>query len=184
MTTARQVCPVHTDEDIAGKRINDEGTYEFTCVRRDRHPVPGPYTWMQAPEPPDLQTISGLAAELGLDVELPHAIGQYAGRWVEYGVVEHTYATANPKDFAALVERYGHTAIAPARYTASAFLAATLGHLSRTGHVLYHPGPATGRWEYNGQISWWAVPPAPDWEDRTSWVDLALRADHVPGSAE
>lgn len=181
MATPRQVCPVHTDEDVAGVRINDEGTYEFTCPRRNGHRVEGPYTWMQAPEPPDLQAISGLAAELGLDVELPHVIGQHAGRWLEYGVVEHAYATANPRDFAALVERYGHTAIAASRYTASAFLAATLGHLSRTGHVLYHSGPATGRWKYNGQISWWAVAPEPDWASRVSWADLDLRPDYVPG---
>lgn len=82
------------------------------------------------------------------------------------------------------MERYGHTAIAAARYTASAFIAATLGHLSRTGHVLYHSGPATGRWSYNGQISWWALPPAPEWSDRTSWTDLELNTDYVSGSVE
>jgi hypothetical protein len=184
MVTSRQFCPVHTDEDIAGVRLIDDGAYEFTCPRRDGHPVPGPYTWMQAAPPPDLKEISGLAAELGLDVELPHAIGQYPGRWVEYGVVEHAYATANPKDFAMLVERYGHTAIAGARYSASAFLASTLGNLSRTGHVLYHNGPATGRWDYNVEISWWALPPAPDWEDRSSWTDLGLHPDYVPGNVE
>ena len=180
----RQVCPFHSDEDVAGVRVNDEGTSEFTCSITKGQPVPGSYTWMQAPEPPDAESISGLAAELGLDVELPSAIASYAGRWVEYGVVEHAYATANPGDFAALVDRYGHTAIAPARYTASAFIAATLGHLSRTGAVLYHSGPATGRWSYNGQISWWAIAPEPARDNRTSWADLGLSASYVPGSIE
>lgn len=181
---SRQVCPFHSDEDVPGVRVNDDGTYEFTCPRTTSHPVVGTYTWMQAPEPPDLEGVSGLAAELGLDTELPAAIAQYPGRWVEYGVVEHAYAHATPDDFARLVERYGHTAIVAARYTASAFLAATLGQLSRTGTVLYHPGPATGRWKYNGQISWWALAPEPDWALRTSWEDLGLRTDHVPGSVE
>ncbi len=93
-------------------------------------------------------------------------------------------AQGNPQDFAQLVERYGHTAIAAARYTASAFLAATLGQLSRTGHVLYCSGPATGRWRYNQRISWWALALAPAWESRASWEDLDLRADYVPGSVE
>ena len=42
-------------------------------------------------------------------------------------MVEHAYAVAQPKDFAFLVERYGHTAIEKKRYTASAFLAGALG---------------------------------------------------------
>lgn len=179
-----QICPFHTDEDVAGIRVNDEGTYEYTCPLTTGHPVPGRYTWMQAPEPPDTENMFGLASELGLEVELPSAIAQHPGRWVEYGVVEHAYATANPNDFVALVERYGHTALASARYTASAFIAATLGHLSRTGAVLYHSGTATGRWSYNGQISWWALEPEPNWDDRTSWADLGLTTHYVPGSAE
>jgi hypothetical protein len=128
--------------------------------------------------------LSGLAEELGLQVELPAVIAQYPGRWVEYGVVEATYAGANPKDFAALVERYGHTAIVATRYSASAFIAGTLGRLSRTGAVLFHPGPATGRWGYNGEISWWALAPGPGWDLRTSWEELGLSMDYVPGATE
>jgi hypothetical protein len=180
----RQVCPFHADEDVPGTLLNDEGAYTFACDRSTGHPTPGPHTWMQAPEPADMPELTELAQELRLDVELPAAIALYPGRWVEYGVVEAAYASANPHDFARLVERYSHTAIAPTQYSASAFIAATLGRLSRTGHVLFHAGPATGRWSYNGKISWWALPPEPAWEARTSWVDLDRAMDYVPGGTE
>ena len=105
-------------------------------------------------------------------------------RWFEYGVVEHAYATSCPDDFAELVERYGHTAVQPARYTVSSFLARTLSDLGRTGSLLYRGGPATGRWSYNAGISWWALPPAPDEEQMVSWADTANDMTYVPGSTE
>ena len=179
----RQVCAFHADEDVAGVRLNED-SYVFTCDRSTGHPLPGPYSWMQAPEPPDLPEISGLARELHLDVELPTAIAKHADQWAEYGVVEIAYATARPADFATLVDRYGHTAIEATRYSASSFIASTLGRLSRTGKVLFRWGPATGRWSYNSQISWWALPPGPDWTHRTSWVDLGRGMGYVPGSTE
>lgn len=180
----RQVCPFHSDEDVVGKPFDDQGTSVFTCDRKTGHVVPGPYTWMQAPEPPDEQGLSGLADELRLDIELPAVIAGYRGRWIEYGVLEAAYAAAKPLDFAMLVERYGHTAIKETRYSASAFLAATLGHLSRRGYVLFHGGPATGRWRYNSQISWWALPPEPDWKQRISWAELGRSMNYVPGNTE
>jgi hypothetical protein len=180
----RQVCPMHADEDVVGHAFDVQGTYVFTCHRRTGHVVPGPYTWMQAPEPPDEPGLSGLAEDLRLDLELPAAISTYPGQWIEFGVLEAAYAAANQADFAFLVNRYGHTAIKATRYSASAFLASTLGHLSRSGHVLFHAGPATGRWSYNGQISWWALAPEPDWERRTSWLQLRRSMSYVPGSSE
>jgi hypothetical protein len=156
----------------------------FTCERATGHPEPGPWTWIQVPEPPSIKGIGGLAAELHLDVELPHAIATQHGRWIEYGIVEHTYAHNCPNDFAVIVEHFGHRAITPSKYTASSFIARALGDLSRTGHVLYHPGYATGRWAYNSDISWWAVAPAPNWKDRLSWADATLAFDYVPGSTE
>lgn len=180
----REVCHFHADEDVAGVRINDSGEHSFTCPRTTGHPVAGTYSWLVAPEPADLPGLSGLAQDLGLHVELPAVINLYPGRWVEYGVVEAAYALANPKDFGLLVERYGHTAIRAKRYTVSAFIAATLGRLSRSGDVLFHAGPATGRWDYNSQISWWSLAPGPDWKQRTSWLDLGKSMDYVPGNTE
>lgn len=48
--------------------------------------------------------MTGIAAELGLDVELPRVLAGFPGVWVEYGLVEGAYAQRNPKDFAALVD--------------------------------------------------------------------------------
>ena len=60
-----------------------------------------------------------------------------------------------------------------------------LGVLSKHGTVLYHLGPATGRWKYNSMISWWAVPPEPDWESaRLSWSDSGHDMSYVPGETE
>lgn len=180
----RQVCPFHADEDLVGQPTDDRGGYVFTCGRTSRHPGPGSHTWLYVAEPPGIDGLTGLAEDLGLDARLPAAIGHHPGRWLEYGVVEAEYAAANPDAFALLVDRYSHTAIAAKRYTSSAFLAATLGRLSRSGHVLYHPGPATGRWAYNSGISWWALPPEPDWDNRVSWAELERDMSHVPGSVE
>ena len=82
------------------------------------------------------------------------------------------------------MQRYGHSAVKRAQYTASAFLAKTLGDLSRSGDVLFHEGPATGRWSYNGKISWWALAPKPHWSPGTSWADTGLMMDYVPGNQE
>jgi hypothetical protein len=99
-------------------------------------------------------------------------------------VAERAYALRCPEDFAAVVRRYGHTAVRPKQYTASAFLAGVLGVLSEHGTVLYHLGPATGRWKYNGTISWWTVPPVPDWDlSRLSWFDSGMDMSYVPGAA-
>jgi hypothetical protein len=46
-------------------------------------------------------------------------------------------------------------------------------------------GPATGRWKYNGTISWWAVPPAPAWESAClSWSGSGQDMSYVPGAAD
>ncbi len=178
-----QVCPFHADEAVAGLPAA-EGALVFTCGRTRGHPESGPWTWLSQPEV-GTDDGSGLVAELGLRVELPTILRPFAGCWAEYGVVEHAYAVAQPKDFAFLVERYGHTAIGQRRYTASAFLAGALGGLARTGVVLLDYGDrATGRWSYNGPTSWWSLPPAPLTGARVSWADTGLNMDYVPGSTE
>lgn len=180
-----QVCAFHADEGIRPVPLNDgTGGVQYTCPRTKGHPVNGPYQWIWVPPPPSLPEISGLASELNLQIELPSCLGRYQGRWVEYGVLEQAYAQANPTDFARLVERFGHTAIKARKYTASAYLARTLGDLSRLGSVLYHPGPATGRWAYNSTISWWSLPPAPPWSDEGSWAALNCSVAYVPGQTE
>lgn len=180
-----QVCAFHADEGILPVQLQDEaGSLEYTCTRAKGHPTQGPYTWLTVPAPSALEGLSGLANELNLQVELPAALSAHKGSWVEYGVVEQAYAQQNPQDFATLVKRYGHTAIASKPYTVSAFLAKTLGDLSRHGSVLYHGGPATGRWAYNSAISWWALPPEPAWSTERSWKALGCTVQYVPDQAE
>ena len=181
---AMQVCHFHGDEGVAGVPVGTEGALEFTCPRTQGHPRPGTYSWVSYPPPPDDKLGSGLMAELGLATELPAVLKGHVGRWVEYGVVEHDYAAANPEDFARLVDRYGHTAVAAKKYTTSAFLALALGELSRRGTLLCRFGPATGRWSYNSQVSYWALPPEPTWDERLSWADSGLDVNYVPGSTE
>ncbi|MGD0377235.1 MAG: hypothetical protein ABSB01_21950 [Streptosporangiaceae bacterium] len=184
MAVAWQVCPFHGDEDILGVATGDQdGSLTFTCPCVKGHAQPGPHSWLHVPQPEGLPSIDGYAAELGLATELPAAIGQHQGTWIEYGVAERAYALRCPDDFAAIVSRYGHKAIAPKQYTASAFLAGVLGVLSRHGTVLYHLGPATGRWSYNEKISWWAVAPQPDWPTSClSWAESGDSVSYVSGA--
>lgn len=179
-----QVCHFHADEGVHGVAVGEDGMLTFTCTRSKGHPEPGPYTWLHAPDAPKTAGVSGLAAELNLAVELPAALVAFQGKWVEYGVLEHAYASANPEDFTLLVERFGHTAIAAKKYTASAYLARILSDLSRRGSVLFHWGPATGRWRYNSGTSWWSLAPEPDWSQRLSWAQTNLSMDYVPENQE
>lgn len=178
----RQVCPFHPDEDVVGSP-SGEGGIDFECTRSG-HPTSGPYSWLAVPEPLGISEIGGLADELGIPAELVAIVGRYRGQWVEYGVVEAAYAERQPENFAFLVDRYGHTAIAEKRYTVSSFLAGVLGRLARTGEVIHHSGPATGRWSYNPVISWWTVAPEPDWSQRLSWEQIGHSMEYVQGSVE
>jgi hypothetical protein len=184
MAVSRQVCPFHADEDILGVATGSQDrSLSFTCTIRTGHPQPGPHTWLYVPQLEGLPGVDGYAAELALASELPAAIADYRGTWIEYGVAERAYAMRRPDDFAAIVARYGHKAIAPKQYTASAFLAGVLGILSRQGTLLYHLGPATGRWAYNEKISWWAFAPSPDWTSaRLSWAEEGDSISYIPGA--
>lgn len=178
-----QVCPFHAHEDVKGVPGDQPGAYVFTCTAKG-HPAGGEFSWPSYPDPPAGLLGSGLTGELGLGTVLPALVATFPGTWIEYGVLEQAYATTHPEDFALLVETYGHTAIAKKKYSVSAFIARALGDLARAGAVLYHDGPATGRWSYNSNISWWAVTPTPSWEQRVSWESTGLGMSYVPGSNE
>ncbi|MGK5170488.1 hypothetical protein [Geodermatophilus sp. CPCC 205761] len=184
VSVVREVCPFHADDDVRGVPTGyGDGSLAFACTRRG-HPLEGPHTWLRVPAVEAGPSGSGLAAELGLATELPAAVKAFAGRWVEYGLVERAYAARRPTDFAHLVSRFGHTALVDKRNTASAFLAGYLATLAKRGDILYHDGPATGRWSYNSKISWWAVAPRPQWDDdRLSWAAAGCAVDYVPGVA-
>ncbi|MDP9435986.1 MAG: hypothetical protein M3P93_12660 [Actinomycetota bacterium] len=86
-----QVCPFHTDEWSPGQRPAD-GTIAHSCTRRDGHPSPAPWSWLEVPPPPPVHGISGLAEELNLASELPAALASLGPGWFEYGLVERAYA--------------------------------------------------------------------------------------------
>ncbi len=94
------------------------------------------------------------------------------GDFVEYGVVEHRFAKENPRLYADLVRTYGHTAIESRRFTVSSLLAGALSLLERDGSLDRESGRATGRWDYNGQVSYWALLPTPA-SGRTTWEEFA-----------
>ena len=140
-----------------------DGAISYTCELSKGHPNNGPWSWLESAPPPSAPNVSGIATELRLDIELPAALNALGQGWFEYGSVERSYVLRRPADFELLVEKWGHTASAPAQYTASAYIARTLGNLARAGSVAYHPGRGTGRWKYNDPISWWSMKPDIPW---------------------
>jgi len=178
-----ETCPFHAFDDVMGVWVGDDVGHSFTCPRSDHH-VPGPFTWFRAPELASISELSGLSEELRLDVTLPAALREYRGIWVEYGILERAYALANAADWAFLIQRYSHTAIAAKRYTATAFLVCALGRLWRRGALCCRGGRSTGRWVYCRDVSWWALPPEPEWENRLSFADSDFTVEYVPGQVE
>ena len=180
---AGTVCPFHADEWSVGRHLGD-GSYAHSCEREGGHPVSGPWLWLDVPKPPEVPGLTGLADELDLERELPAAVAALGPGWFEYGLVERSYAERRPQDWARMVEQWSHTAVAKQQYSASSYLAGTLGRLSRLGVVAYHSGHGTGRWSYNADISWWStMPPAP-WEALTSGVDVVQDHDQASRQAD
>lgn len=187
------VCSFHGDEWSAGRRLPD-GSYAYECARTTGHPAPGEWRWLYTPPPPGLAGLGGLAQEWNLEHELVEAVRDLGPGWWEYGLVERSYAARRPADFAEMVERWGHTAVQPKDYTATAYLGGVLGRMSVHGLIAFHEGAATGRWSYNSEISWWSLDALAPWEERTAWVDVvgdSSKADreadlackaYVPGS--
>lgn len=132
--------------------------------------------------------------EWNLDHELVEALRELGTGWYEYGLIERAYAARRPRDFAEMVDRWSHTAIAPTQYSVTSYLGGVLGRMSSHGLVGYHDGDATGRWSYNSRISYWCLLPTEPWEQRTTWMDVigdTAKADreadlgcktYVPGS--
>jgi hypothetical protein len=157
---ARQICPIcQVDESIFTETIGPS-LWRYTCTRSCRQHAE-PYSWLGSTRdaPFDEELGYNKAEELGLPNDLLTCL-QHGEPFVEYGVVEYRYATvANPEVYKQLVEDYGHTALGPKKYTASAFIASTLGRMLREDLVAYKPGRATGFWSYNSDISFWSLQP-------------------------
>lgn len=177
-----QVCPFHTDEEVRGAAMAD-GSEAFVCARIEGHPLYGEFTWITAPQTGDpaankSASSSGqsLMAQYRLLEELPGAVADLTEalgqRWFEYGLMERAYAQRCPEDFAALVERFGHSATRNRKHTVSAYLARIGSEVARRGLLALRTAPGTGRWAYNDPISWWALPTGAPWAHRSSWVEI------------
>lgn len=125
---------------------------------------------------PDLG--DGIAAAFGLYEDLPLCLN--VGEWVETGVVEHRYGTAHPREYAAMVDRWGHVAQGPRRYSVTSFIGSTLGSLCRSSGVAHKKGPGTGFFSYNGGIGYWTLTPVPADAVDLSWAAFAPTVECHP----
>lgn len=168
----RQVCQLCLDdEEYLAWDVEGPGLWRYTCA----NPVhPDGHAWLTTGgDPIGAGGQDGISHQLGLyDDLLTCVISGEA--YVEYGVIEHRYAVANPDTYKHIVGLYSHTGFGtPVNYTASALIGSALGKLSRDGLLLRRPCPATGFWKYNDVLNAWALPPGPADDTIVSWVDHA-----------
>lgn len=167
------VCPLCAlQDDLDPPTLLADDVWQFVC-RGHHKDGPSPYAFEVSSKKEVWHESGGLATELGLWEDLPAALVP-GEPFVEYGVVEYRYAVAHPAEYRMLVDTYGHTSSGPKRYTASVYIAKTLGALCREGIVSVSSGRGTGYWDYNSRISYWALSgsPAADVEPLT-WSTVA-----------
>jgi hypothetical protein len=168
----KQLCPLCTRDDLISVQPLGPGVWQYTCLNK-KHPG-GSFGWQATAaetlyEPPT----DDKAAGLGMYDDLPLCLVP-GEPFVEYGVVEHRFSQLRPEVYEQLIRDYSHTRLGPKHFTASVFIALALGRLAKHGDLLYRVGPATGYWSYNETISYWALPPGPDTDDRRlSWEQFA-----------
>ena len=137
-----QVCPICAHDDDVHIELVD-GEWVMRCTYAG-HPI---YVWHPTKQPSDAgEEGSGVAAELGVFDDLLVCVGE---GFAETAVIEFRYWKLSPQTYRLLVEKYGHTAYGPAKYTASALLAGILRNLANQGLVQRTIVPATGYWSYN-----------------------------------
>ena len=162
-----QVCQQCGHDDDVELLAVDE-VWTFICSN-EGHPV---YQWQPtAGNSGLLSGRSGLGEELGVYDDLLVCVKEGLA---EYGVIEHRFAEYKPKTYDFLVRRYGHRALKPKRYTASAFLGSALGQLWREDAVEGVWVDATGYWSYNHRINAYGPPGTPEDSDVLTWATFAV----------
>lgn len=151
------MCPLCAYDSDTVEDRTDDGIVFITCT----HPSHDePFVWERPPEQRSVRAGDGIGVELGIWDKLLECViaGEEA---VQYGVVEDRLFERYPAESAELIRRYGHAWRDPQhpsdRFSASAYLAARLSDLAAEGHLIKTFGRATGRWAYNGTISYWQV---------------------------
>jgi hypothetical protein len=114
----------------------------------------------------------GIGAELGVydDVFLCLSPGE---PWLEHGIVEHRYKELCPTAYREMIDRWGHVIQGPRRYSVTAFLTRACSQLAGNGVLAAQLGPATGLYEHNRRILYWALPPGPEAQRIRTWADFA-----------
>lgn len=166
----RQVCIACSYSDDVTGEIEASGLWRYTCTS-DVHPEP--YIWLNTNKGNLPAGHDGLSEQLGIYDDL---LGCFtAGEpFLEYGIVEHRYATNHPDKYKHLVSLYSHTRLQrPLDYSASAFIGAALGKLYRDGLLARRTAPTTGYWSYNGILHGWSRTPGPSDGAHLSWKDFA-----------
>jgi hypothetical protein len=156
-----QPCPRCVAQEFVQIENLGPSIWRYTCTRSCKRHA-DPYSWIgTTPDgPPDVELTDNKADDLDVPNDLLKCFA-HSEPFLEYGVVEYRYATmGNPAVYKRLVDDYGHTALGPKQYTASAFIAGTLGRMEKDGILAYMYDKATGYWSYNGGISYWALRPA------------------------
>lgn len=119
-----------------------------------------------------------IAAQLGLYDDLIDFV--IPGEWADTMVIEHRYGTAHPDNYKWMIDRWGHVAMGPRRYSVTAFIGSTLGALSTWTAITYQPGRGTGFFSYNRTIGTWTIEPVPSETTLMSWERFAEEEGFSP----
>lgn len=154
----------------------DETTGVALCVGPG-HPIERMWEPRREVEKPVRGLADGIAAELGLYDDLLTCLRH--GEWAETGVIEHRYGTDHPSSYRWMVERWGHVAQSPRRYSVTSFIGSTLGALTRATDVSYREGRGTGFYDYNPTIGFWTLKPVPTDTVESAWATVAVELGHL-----
>lgn len=168
----RQVCQIcGFDDDVETLKRDDD--WVMICSGPD-HP---PYEWQPKKHSSSVGSWrTGIGEELGVYDSLLQCVTLEI---CEYGVIEHRFSEVDPAVYKHLVDRYGHRATNPSKYTASSFLGGALGQLWREELVTGIWGPTTGYWKYNSGVGCYAQPETDEKSPILSWATYATETLHV-----
>ena len=134
----------------------------YRCSRAKKH-GDDPYLWTVDEAGRDRRyPEEGLAAELDLFTALRACFDEEA-TWIEYGVLEDRFMKRSPDKYKTLRGIYGSTLLDGARrYSVASYVTRhVLSKLEQWGELSYKELPATGKWTYTGNISYWTTVPPP-----------------------
>lgn len=159
-----------------------DGGHLYTC--HYTHEGQDRWQWLVNPNKPAAAAAgwapNGVTADLISPFEnimrsLPH-------RWLEHGVIEYELRLQYPAVFGKHVAERGHHLTTAGQVTASGTrFAAALLRLERLGILVHRGGPATGGWDYNGEVGYWALLPAPEVTDTLTWAQRCADLGREPG---